>query len=434
MGEHALLNPSGAKQRRLCPGSLAMQAFAGTPEKPSEYAAEGTAAHELGDLCLKQGVDAAHFLGMVIKADGFTFTVDADMARDVQVYLDAVREYAGDYPIFSEVRLHHGEMIDMHDDLAWGTSDAVIITADEIQVHDLKYGRGVPVSPVENDQAIAYALGALAYVEGIMGTDDIERVRIVIHQVRSEHPLLEWVVTKHELLTVYAPRLQASEHEAHRLHRLVGNRMYLDPEQFLVPGEEQCRFCKAKTSCPSLRRKVAEEVAGDFEALDEPVAIAQEEVDGGRAGDAEMVRMGSSTANALLAAHLASVPLIRLWCDAIEAEGSRVALAGEEVPGFKVVAGKRGNRAWKDEATAEATLKGMRLKQDEMYSFKLISPTQAEKVLAESPRKWAKVKDLIGQADGKPTLVPASDKRPALVIAPPENDFEDLDTPVEDLC
>jgi hypothetical protein len=77
----------------------------------------------------------------------------------------------------------------------------------------------------------------------------------------------------------------------------------------------------------------------------------------------------------------------------------------------------------------------MRLKQEQMYNFKLISPTQADKLLAkESPRRWKKVEALITQRDGSPSVAPESDKRPALVIAPPSDDFEVVTEEGDDLC
>lgn len=440
MGEHSLLNPSGAKQRALCPGSLAQQAFAGGPDIPSEYAAEGTAAHELAEWCLSGDKDARAFLGRNItveekddqgKVHRFRFTVDDEMARHVQKYLDAVRELAQGAPIFAEVRLHHGEMIDMHDNLAWGTSDAVVIVDDEIQVHDLKYGKGVPVSPVENLQAIAYALGAYAWMEQQFGAEDLTTVRVFIHQVRSDTPLLEWAIPVADLLNVYRPQLQASEHEAHRLHRLAEVGMHIEPQHF-VPGEEQCRFCRAKATCPALRRHVAREVADDFEVLDDPKPLTKAQT-----VLPQDLPIEADTINALLAAHMASVPVIRQWCDSIEAAGTAVALRGGHLPGFKVVQGKKGNRAWANATAAEDMLKSMRLKQNEMYDMKLISPTKAEELLAETPKRWNKVKTLITQADGKPTVVPASDKRAALVIEPVTDDFADLDAEglaTDDLC
>ncbi|EMV0175196.1 DUF2800 domain-containing protein, partial [Acinetobacter baumannii] len=100
--------------------------------------------------------------------------------------------------------------------------------------------------------------------------------------------------------------------------------------------------------------------------------------------------------------------------------------AGEAIPGFKMVQGKKGNRTWTDAEEAEKLLKSMRLKTEQMYDLKLISPTKAEalkKDEAIGPRQWTKIEALITQADGKPTVAPESDKRPALDMKP---QFEDL--------
>ncbi len=93
---------------------------------------------------------------------------------------------------------------------------------------------------------------------------------------------------------------------------------------------------------------------------------------------------------------------------------------------MKLVTGKLGNRAWGNETEAEATLKGFRLKREEMYSMKLISPTQAEKLIKkDNPRRWTKLESLITRAEGKPVVTLESDPRPALVLTP-ENDFDDV--------
>ena len=91
-------------------------------------------------------------------------------------------------------------------------------------------------------------------------------------------------------------------------------------------------------------------------------------------------------------------------------------ILGTEVPGFKLVEGKQGNRAWVDQAKAEAALKALRLKADDMYDKKLISPTTAEKLLKTDPKKWAKLQELITRASGKPSVAPSSDKRPELAV------------------
>lgn len=133
--------------------------------------------------------------------------------------------------------------------------------------------------------------------------------------------------------------------------------------------------------------------------------------------------------NATLGNLLASMDLIETFCKAVRAEAERELLAGRAVPGFKLVEGRRGARKWADETEVETTLKGMRLKTEEMYDFSLISPTSAEKLHKSGvigPRQWPKLQSLITQSEGKPSVAPESDKRPALVMTAVENDFEAL--------
>jgi hypothetical protein len=125
-------------------------------------------------------------------------------------------------------------------------------------------------------------------------------------------------------------------------------------------------------------------------------------------------------------------PLVELWLKAVRAEGERRMFAGQVVPGFKLVQGKRGARRWSDAEAAEQQLKAMRLKVEEMFDLSLISPTAAERLTkakdgekpAIGPRQWAKLQTLIVQPDGKPSVVPVTDARKALAIAPPADDFE----------
>jgi phosphopantothenoylcysteine synthetase/decarboxylase len=119
-----------------------------------------------------------------------------------------------------------------------------------------------------------------------------------------------------------------------------------------------------------------------------------------------------------LAAAMSRVDLVEQWCKAIRAEVERRLLNAEPVPGFKLVEGRKGNRAWADEKVAEAAMKSLRLTRDQMYDLKLISPTTAEKLLKKTaPAKWDKVNDLILRADGKPSVAPATDKRPEMVVS-----------------
>ncbi|MNY33805.1 hypothetical protein D3C86_1681020 [compost metagenome] len=124
--------------------------------------------------------------------------------------------------------------------------------------------------------------------------------------------------------------------------------------------------------------------------------------------------------------------MIEGFAKAVRAEVERRLLAGKFTDArYKLVEGRQGARSWTSYEQAEAALKAMRLKVDQMYDFKLISPTTAEKVLKEAnPRKWNKLQPLISRSDGKPSVAPASDKRPALSMAIAEQ-FEDLPAEVE---
>ena len=104
-------------------------------------------------------------------------------------------------------------------------------------------------------------------------------------------------------------------------------------------------------------------------------------------------------------------------------------MAGDDVPGWKLVQGKKGARQWSDAKAAEEALKAMRLRQDQMYDMKLISPTSAEKLAKDEiigKRQWPKVQELITQTEGRPHVAPATDSRPALDIRPVADDFEAL--------
>jgi hypothetical protein len=129
---------------------------------------------------------------------------------------------------------------------------------------------------------------------------------------------------------------------------------------------------------------------------------------------------------------MTNAPLIEAWVKAVRAEVERRLLAGESVRGYKLVQGKRGNRAWGDPAVAEDALKKMRIKHDQMYNYSLASPTNIEWVFKQGdlgPRQWAKVQELITQAEGRPSVAPNSDKRPALVTSAAASDFDDVTTP-----
>jgi hypothetical protein len=412
-----------------CAGSMVLES--GIADTSSSFADEGTAAHFLASECLEQDDNAASFIGQTILVSGndvrwylgdpataaidgtSAFTVDADMAEPVQVYIDAIRQYAEGNELLIEQRVDFSAHIGVPN--SFGTSDTVVLCPDELQVHDLKFGRGVKVDAEENQQLMLYALGAYDAF-GMVG--DFKRVRMVIHQPRLGH-VSEWDCTVEALLEFAGKAKRAAHLCKAAIANDQGGRENFG--QYLAPGEKQCRFCKAKATCLALAAKVQADVGADFEALTS--------FDRAHA-EASVKKHGDKTADELGAA-LAAVDLIETWCTAVRAEAERRLLAGAPVTGFKLVEGRRGARKWSNEAEAEALLKGMRLKHEQMYDYKLISPTTAEKLAkaeAIGPRQWPKVVALITQANGKPSVVPESDKRPALVVKPVADEFDAVAT------
>lgn len=431
--EHALLSPSSAYTWISCKASTAAQL--GQPDDSSEYADEGTAAHTLMQMCLESGNDTAAYAGRIIgvgtevvgrdekTGEEITkprreFEVDEEMMQAVQLYVDGVRdrvtalELAGaKVEMLVEQRLSIEHITGEKG--AKGTSDTILIAVwpdgrAEQETWDLKYGRGVQVVAERNYQGMMYS-GA-AYEEHSAFVD-FTKVRIVIFQPRVSETPSEWELTPAELLEWINTVAKPAADEA---------MMYVDSVDFAPltlgdfnPGEKQCRFCKAKAVCPALAKHVEETIGNDFEYLTKAAATD------------ETPALVDLLDNDRLGEIYPALPLIESWGKAVLARIEYELLQGNAVPGTKLVQGRRGARKWESQDDAQATLKSMRLKVEEMYNLKLISPTQAETLLKkESPRRWKKLESLITQPDGKPSVAPESDKRDAIQIQPVADDFE----------
>jgi hypothetical protein len=409
---HSLWSASKFESLMLCPGKIVLED--GKPNSTSKYAAEGTAAHQVLTWALQEERPASAYIGRVIEADGFTFEVDDDMARHVQVCVDYTADLKGDEGIvFADIRVNYAQYLDTPELEAWGTADVIIARGTELIVIDFKYGMGVEVSAEKNPQMSLYGLGALQQFHGVVA--DFDRVRMAISQPRIKTAPSEYDITVEELEAWGRGAARSAVNSCKLAQLSVGHGEF--DATFLRPSEKSCKFCKAKATCPALRAEVAQVVFDVSPADATEFADAGEPVDIPKLEDDE------------LAACLDKADLIEDWCKAVRAEVERRLLAGAPVPGYKLVQGKRGARQWSDAKVAEETLKSMRVKLEDMYDFKLISPTSAEKLhKAEviGPRQWPKVQALFTQSEGKPHVAPATDSRPALVVTPVADDFTDV--------
>lgn len=374
---HAELSPSSAHRWIACPGSVAL--CRGLPDEGSSFAREGTIAHALAQRCLTDGTDAAAHLDTVIADGDAEGTVTADMAENVQVHLDYVRNLGADVVMVEEsVPIDHITL----EEGARGTADVIAVKGTTMHVIDLKYGRGVRVDSEENPQLALYALGAMALYGDLF---DVQSLRVSIVQPRLNH-ISEWEVPI-SWLAGFAEKTRRAAVRA------------MQPTEFLRAGEDQCKFCRAKGHCPELARVSLEAVVGEFPDLSaDPAPLVE-----------AATRRELSTGD--LSRLLPLLPLIEDWCGAIRGRALRELENGASIPGWKVVAGREGQRKWINEAEAARVLLEAGLGEDDIYTRELLSPTQAGK---NKRLAGVDLSDLVARAPGKPTLVPESDPREAI--------------------
>jgi Protein of unknown function (DUF2800) len=406
---HALASPSKAEMWLACPNSLA--ANIGQPEGDKKAADLGTDKHELMTLCLEFNVDAMSYEGHVL---GKGHTVNKELAHDVQTVVDNVRERIRSYELRgASVALELDQAVPIShitgEEGATGTLDVALIVSwpdghASLDVIDAKFGYS-EVLAEENPQLLMYASGALEMF-GLV--EDFAEVNLAIEQplrgTTEWNTSSGWVQNWAEWAKPAATRALS----VYKLRDVVP----LDPMLFGV-SEKGCMWCKAKAVCPALKAKVEETIGRDFDTIEEEGLFNMELL---------------ATAN--LANIFPHLELVEDWIKGVRARVELELLAGKQIPGLKLVAGKKGNRAWASDEEAEAMMKKFKLKQEQMYSFKLLGPKPILDQLKDQPRRLKQIEALVIQPPGKPHVALDSDKRPALEIKPVEDGFDTI----EDLC
>ena len=423
MSDHAKLSPSKRSRWALCPGSIREEAkYPDTGSGPA--AADGTHSHTLLEHCIKTGEHPLSLTGNSVVDHEGSFVIDATRAERVLVALDYVEkrvaEYNGLCQVISETKVDPAFLLGRSD--LSGTVDIQIIGGDTLELIDYKDGMNV-VTAEGNLQLEQYAYGVLAgYKLPVNGDYPIVTVRMTIIQpklaLRGMPAITSHDVSVRDLLS--------------RMGIIVTQAAATDaPDAPLVPGESQCKFCRAKGSCSALASNVMKEVGIMFQpVVSQTLDVAQQSAD----------KDPTTMDDAQIAQIMDAAPLMRQLLEGVEAEALRRLQAGQSIPGLKLVNG-RGSRAWAlpEEQMAEKLVK-MGIPKGAIYETKLVTPAKAEKLtwakrdgskvtLTERQLKTMETEYVVKMA-GKLTVAPESDGRPAVVLnAAPL--FSAVETPAE---
>lgn len=384
---HAKLSSSASKRWLGCPGSVKLSEH--YPNGSSIYADEGTIAHGMAEgmiskddkLVQKYEVEAAKFYGEHPELNG-TFL---EMKMILQPYVDYVfEEYAAQVHEDEAAQLMTEEHVDLTEYIpgGFGTSDVVILRQGRLHIIDLKYGKGVSVSAEDNPQLKLYALGTLARFDMLY---DIEDVVMTIYQ-----PRLDNVSTD----TIKAKDLYAWGEEVIK----PGAQLALS-EDAPVHAGDWCQFCPARYDCKERARDAME-----LQKYLGQMVLSPEEI-------AEI---------------LGKIDRLIKFAEDIKDSALTKALDGEEIPGWKVVEGRSIRKYVGSEEEIVRQCEGAGYDQALLYERKLLTITNMEKLMGK--KQFAEVLGAyVEKPEGKPTLAPESDKRPAITNNSAAEDFADED-------
>ena len=363
---HAVFSASGSSRWLACPASIKVEAD--LPNSSSVFAQEGTRAHEVADLCLKNGVNAIEYLGADIEGG----IVDDDMVHYVQKYLDYVRDIANQFP---DPVLMFEQRVDFSNiavEGTFGTLDASVLSpsARVLHIFDLKYGKGVAVDAENNTQGLCYASGILNEMEFYDSFDTI-----VIHIVQPRiHNYSEWAITIPDLK-------KWQEYVRERVALAISDNPPFGPSDYA------CQWCKAKSNCKALATFLDESIVSHFVDLDDTNDLS----------DAEVRRF--LDLEPLLTRHLKALN------ERVDAQLRR----GEPFEGYKLIKGQSRTKFLDGAEEELVAIYG----EEDLYQRKFIGITEGKKILSKDDFARFTYK-----ADGEPKMVPESAKGEAITIEP----------------
>lgn len=384
---HALLAPSAAARWSRCPASVPFTADLPVGDTSTRYTQEGTWAHRLAEIRLKGGDCFSREELMAIEEQGFTVS---DFDEPVSVYVDFVRSLGGQ--LFVEQQLDISCMTG--EEGAKGTADAVVYRDGELYICDLKYGQGEKVDAEANPQLSMYAVAAYDALAPLL--DEIKTVSLVIVQPRLGH-ISQWAMTVEVMEDFRRGIMAAADEVRWELNCDVADRT---ATWRFRPCYEACRFCPARHNCRALSQWCMTAAGFPLSSSFSPAVTGDD-----------------------VSEVLGHLDLIEKWLADYKEWAVNCMLAGLSVPGYKVVRGREGNRAWTDDKEADKLLKAAKVPADERYVRKLISPAGLDRLLKSgklSEEAAAELQSLVTRAPGKPTIAPVTDKRPEYQAPEPE--------------
>lgn len=378
---HALLSASSAHRWLAC--TAAPHFEEGFPDGTSPYAEEGTLAHAVCELYARKRfavLTTRKFNAELKKLQARPLYSD-EMLWTAEAYVDYLTEKAMQYAAPPHVAMEVSVDLTSYIPDGFGTCDCIMIGGDTLHITDYKHGKGVPVSAVDNPQMRLYALGALRLYGPIYG-DQITRVSMGICQPRLSQEAGEDAISVGDLLT-WGESIKPIAREA-----------YDGPGTFYPGGH--CRFCKGKVQC--VARAVSFTAFEDFKNLT-PANGSREIGKNPCLSDAEVGDL------------LIQAEGLVQWYKDLQDYATGVMLDGGEIPGWKLVEG-RSNRAFTDIDTAIRKLIDAGYDEALIYDRKPKTLSELEKTLGKKAFSEL-LSGCVTKPRGKPTLVPASDRREA---------------------